>query len=144
MRKNHQTLKWVVIVIVIMGCTTIAPFSQRAYEQTTSLKVDALILMDKATEPFFNHKQAIQILKINIEKAYEYAKGRQKNEITTNQWAIIKDPARNSLAGFLKRWENKNQLDKIFIQESKELVSAGFDAIIELESGKIKPSQDSK
>ena len=56
----------------------------------------------------------------------------------------IKDPTRNSLVGFLKRWENKNQLDKTFIQEAKALVSDGFDAVIELESGKIKPTTGSK
>jgi len=100
--------------------------------------------MDKATEPFSTHKQEVETLKLNVEKAYEYAKGRPKNEETTKQWAIIKDPSRNSLGGFLKRWENSQTLKKDFIEEAKGLVSDGFDTVIELESGKRKPSDGQK
>jgi len=100
--------------------------------------------MDKATQPFSDNKQTVEALKLNLEKAYEYAKGIPKNEETTNQWAIIKDPSRNSLGGFLARWENKQTLSKDFIQEAKGLVSDGFDTIIELESGKRKPSESQK
>lgn len=142
--KNLKLLSWVALLFTLAACTTIAPFSQRAYEQATSLKVDALILIDKASEPYSSHKQAVDLLKINIEKAFEYAKGRQKNEVTTNQWAIIKDPTRNSLGGFLKRWEDKSQLDKIFISEAKVIIADGFDAVIELESGKQKSTSQKK
>jgi hypothetical protein len=81
---------------------------------------------------------------LDVEKAYEYAKGRQKNEETTKQWEIIKDPQRNSLFGFLKRWEEKATLSPAFIKEAKGLVSEGFDAVIGLESGKRKPSDTQK
>jgi hypothetical protein len=133
-----------VTLVFFAGCSTITPFSPKAYEQATSLKVDALSIMDKASEPFSNQKQSIDALKLDVEKAYEYAKGRPQNEVTTKQWSIIKDPARNSLGGFLKRWEDKSTLDKPFIQEAKGIVSDGFDAIIELESGKRKPNDTQK
>lgn len=124
--------------ILLSGCTSIAPFNQRAYEQATSLKVDALMLLNYAAEPYAKHEQKIEILKINLEKAYEYAKGRNKNEITTQQWLIIKDPSRNSLGGVLKKWESETVLNKVFIEEAKQLVSDAFDAVISLESGKIR------
>jgi hypothetical protein len=129
---------------LLAGCSTIAPLSQKAYEQATSLKVEALATMDKAIEPFSHQKQEVEALKLNVEKAYEYAKGRPQNEETTRQWAIIKDPARNSLGGFLKRWEDSQTLTKEFIQEAKGLVSDGFDTVIELESGKRKPTDAQK
>jgi hypothetical protein len=138
MIKNYSNKIIIGLFVLLMGCTSIAPYNQRAYEQATSLKVDALSIMNKATEPFTNHKQSIDLLKINLEKAYEYAKGRSKNEISTNQWAIIKDPSRNSLGGFLKKWENNTQLEKDFINEAKTLVSDAFDTVISLEGGKIK------
>ncbi len=138
MIKNYRNKILVSLLILLMGCTSIAPYNQRAYEQATSLKVDALNLMDKALQPYSNHKHQIDILKINIEKAYEYAKGRNKNEFSTKQWAIIKDPTRNSLGGILKKWEDNTTLDKIFIVEAKALVSDAFDTVISLESGKIK------
>lgn len=138
MIKNYRNKILVSLLVLLMGCTSIAPYNQRAYEQATSLKVDALNLMDKALQPYANHKHQIDILKINIEKAYEYAKGRNKNEFSTKQWAIIKDPTRNSFGGFLKKWEDNTTLDKIFIVEAKALVSDAFDTVIYLESGKIK------
>lgn len=131
-------------LVFLVGCSTIAPFSQKAYEQATSLKVDALSIMDKASEPYSTQKQSVNALKLDVEKAFEYAKGRPQNEVTTKQWAIIKDPVRNSLGGFLKRWEDKSTLDKHFIQEAKGVVSDGFDTVIELESGKRKPNEAQK
>jgi hypothetical protein len=142
MRIKTASLRGMVLATlgVLMGCpNSITLYSPKAYEQATSLKVEALTLMDRATEPCTKHKAAIAALKIDLEKAYEYAKGLTKNEVTTAQWAIIKDPARNSLGGFLRRWEEKSSLDSTFIQEAKSLVADGFDAVIELESGKRKP-----
>ena len=133
-----------IALALLASCTSISPFTPKAYEQATSLKAEALVIMDKATQPFSDNKQTVEALKLNLEKAYEYAKGIPKNEETTNQWAIIKDPSRNSLGGFLARWENKQTLSKDFIQEAKGLVSDGFDTIIELESGKRKPSESQK
>ncbi len=141
---HRRQFAWIVAVGLLTGCSTIAPFSQKAYEQATSLKVEALATMDKATEPFAIHKQDVSTLSLNVEKAYEYAKGRPQNDETTKQWAIIKDPSRNSLGGFLKRWEEKTSLQKEFITEAKALVSDGFDTVIELESGKRKPSDNQK
>lgn len=140
MAKLQTQFVWVVVIGLLAGCATISPFSLKAYEQATSLKVEALSTMDKATEPFATQKQSVDALNLNIEKAYEYAKGRPKNGESTRQWAIIKDPSRNSLGGFLKRWEDKVSLDKAFILEAKGVVSDGFDTVIELESGKRKPS----
>lgn len=135
---------WVAAFLFLTGCSTIAPFSQTAYEKATSLKVEALATMDKASEPYADQKQSIDNLKINLEKAYEYAKGRPQNEETTKQWEIIKDPSRNSLGGFLKLWQDKSILDKNFIQEAKSVVSDGFDTVIELESGKRKSTEGQK
>lgn len=135
---------WLVALVFMTGCSTIAPFSQKAYEQATSLKVEALATMDTASEPYANHKQSVDVLKINVEKAYEYAKGRPQNEESTKQWAIIKDPSRNSLGGFLKLWEDKSTLNNSFIQEAKGVVSDGFDYVIGLESGKRKPNEGQK
>lgn len=129
----------VVVLGLLAGCSTIAPFNQKGYEQATSLKVDALATMDKATEPFTSQQQNIAALKLNVEKAYEYAKGRPQNEETIQQWAILKDPSRNSLGGFLRRWEEKSVLQRNFIEQAKDLVSDGFDTVIALESGKRQP-----
>ena len=84
------------LFLMIAGCATIAPYSQTAYEQATSLKAEALILMDKATEQFSLHKDEVQKVRLDMDKAYEYAKGRPNNELSTKQWEIVRDPERLS------------------------------------------------
>jgi hypothetical protein len=75
---------------------------------------------------------------VNI--AYEYAKGRPKNTFSARQWEILKDPERNLLGGFLKKWKDEKVLGKTFVDDAIELVGDAFDTIIGLESGKVKPN----
>ncbi len=139
MNKNVLKLTcFLSLFIIFTACSTIDVFNQRAYEQATSIKVDALSLIDKATDSYDNHKDEIYQLKLNAKKAYEYSKGRAKNEESTKQWEIIINPERNLLFGFLKRWRDEGKLSSTFIYEAKKIISEGFDAVIELESGKRK------
>jgi hypothetical protein len=92
-----------------------------------------------ATGDYADHQAAVEDLKTDLNKAYEYAKGRKKNEISARQWQILTDPNRNLLGGFLERWEQEGVLSKAFVDEAKILISDAFDSIIGLESGKIKP-----
>ena len=121
---------------LVAACATISPFSAVAYQQATALKAESLLLMDQATERFDLHKEAADRLRLELAKAYEFAKGRPLNEDSTRQWAILRDPKRNSIAGFLQRWQAEKELGRAFIDESKRLVADGFDAVIGLESGK--------
>jgi hypothetical protein len=122
----------------LYACITTAPFSETSYEQATSLKVESLQLMDKATGSYTIHEKEVDDLMTKVEKAYEYAKGRPNNEISTQQWAIMKDPDRNLLGGFIRFWKEKVTLSAVFIKDQKKNVADGFDYIIKMESGKIK------
>lgn len=136
----NKALRLFFLFVGLSGCAAISFFSPVAYEQATSLKVESLALMDRAVEPFDRHRSEAEALMIKVEKAYEYAKGRPGNEISTRQWRLLKDPDRNLLGGFMKRWEERSTLSGPFIEEAKGIVSDAFDTIIGLESGKIKPS----
>ena len=127
-------------LVVFVACATIAPFSQVAYEQATSLKAESLALMSKANEPYATHEREVQSLQLSVDKAYEYAKGRQKNEISTRQWDLMRDSTRNLLGGFLRRWKKDGTLGHVFVTEARSVISDAFDQIIGLESGKVKPS----
>jgi hypothetical protein len=97
--------------------------------------------MDEATEPYTLRKTEANQVRLDMEKAYEYAKGLPKNAISTRQWEIIRDPAGHSLGGFLKRWETEGTLNATFVAEAKKLVSDQLDTISALESGKPNPSR---
>jgi hypothetical protein len=127
--------------LVFCGCATISPYSEIAYQQATSLKVDSLALMAKAYEPYAQHQAEVEALRLKIDKAYEYAKGLPNNTITTTQWEILKDPNGHLLGGFLERWRtSKTPLSAAYIADKQIQVGSAFDQIIGLESGKIKPS----
>lgn len=122
------------------GCApSIAPFSERAYEQAVSLKVEALTLMGKATEPFAEHRAEVAALRLDLDKAYEFARGRPRNDLSARQWAILSDSDRNLLGGFLARWETEGSLSPVFVSEAQRLVADAFDTVIGLESGKLRP-----
>ena len=134
------TRRWIIWLCLVVGaCATIAPFSQTAYEQATTLKAEALILMEKASEQYSLHKNEAEKVRLDMDTAYEFAKGRPKNELSTQQWAIVRDPERNSLGGFLKRWEKEGVLNQTFVSEAKKLIADQLDQISGLESGKAKP-----
>ena len=128
--------------VIPAGCrNAISQFSPIAYEQATSLKVDALALMDQAVEPYANHHAAVDSLSVRLAKAYEFSKGRPQNEISAHQWELLLDPGHNLLGGFMARWNRESKLSPTFVTEAKGLIGDAFDTIIGLESGKVQPAQ---
>jgi hypothetical protein len=134
-----RTLTAAIGMAALAACSTIALFSQTAYTQATSIKATAMTVMSEANEDYAKHKTEVDGLRLDVEKAYEYAKGRPRNEISTKQWEIVRDPKRNSLVGFCVRWAHDGTLNAAFIDESKKVIADDLDQIIGLESGKIKP-----
>ena len=137
-----QPYSVLLISIVLFSCTPlISPFDQYAYTQTTSIKVDALNLMDLATEDFVSHQAEVKSVQSNLQKIYEYDKNRPKNLIITKMWEKIMDTSGHLFGGFINRWKNEGHLNKTFIQDQKNgNVGPAFDQIAELESKLRKPS----
>ena len=121
----------------IDGCYTISLYDQYAYTQDVNLKVESLKVMAEAVESYTKHISEIVNITTEMEKCFEYEKGRPMNQITTNQWVIMKDPNRDLLGGFFKLWKQKDILDKEYIEHKSKDVGYAFDQIIGLESGKI-------
>lgn len=118
------------------ACALIAPYDRVAYEHATNAKVDTLALMNKATSDYQGHEKEVEALINQLDKACEYDRGRQLNQITVTQWDILRDPNRNLVGGFLKLWKEKGKFGAAFVTEKKKQVGDAFDQIIQLESGK--------
>ncbi len=129
------------LALAIGACTTISRYDQAAYQHAVNAKVDALAVMNKATGSYDEHQKEIESLMTELDKTYEYDRGRPLNIITVAQWNILRDPDRNLLGGFLKMWKAKGTLSSTLVAEKKTQIADAFDQIIQLESGKIKPSQ---
>ena len=120
------------------ACVEISPFDQTAYEHATALKAEALETMDLADENYAGHIGEVRHVRLELDENYEYAKGRPHNELSTMQWAILRDPKGHSLGGFLSRWRDQKKLNPYFVAQSEKIIADGFDMVIGLESGKIK------
>ncbi len=126
------------LLLSATGCASISRYDQYSYMQAVNLKVDSLKLMDSAGDAYSNHKPEVQDIKVRTEKAYEYEKGRPKNEVTTDMWKLMIDPKGGLLGGFLVLWEESGTVSPAFVPEKKKQIASGFDEIISLESEKIK------
>ena len=136
----------VAAVISLTACSTIATYDQTAYEHATDLKVDTLALMKKANTPYASNQQAIASVQLEMDKAIEYDKGRPLNSDTVALWGILQDKFNQYLAD----WKAGSTLSPTFITDKtvgasgNTGMSADFDQIIELESGKNKPDTTGK
>jgi len=126
---------------VLAACSLIAPYDRAAYEHATNAKVDTLALMSKAIRSYDEHEKEVEALITQLDKAYEYDRGRQLNKLTVAQWDILRDPNRDLVGGFLKMWKAKSSLSATFIAEKKKQIGDAFDQIIQLESGKPRPAK---
>ncbi len=125
---------FVLILLMTSSCgSSISTFDQQAYTTTTSLKVDALCLMDSAQDKYTNHINEVNALNKNLMKIYEYEKHRPKNEKTVEQWNILLNKDGHLLGGFLSKWEKGVVMNPAYISSCKEQVSAAFDIILGLE-----------
>ena len=127
------------LFLFLFGCAPVSDFNQVAYQQSVSIKTDALNLISKANENYSVHQLEIDSLKLNVENAYQFSKTISNNQETISQWEIIRDPNRSSLFGLLERWKNKTTLSDTFISEVKLLIASDFNEIIDLENNKRKP-----
>lgn len=124
------------LFVALAGCSTIAHYDQVAYEHAVDAKVDTLRLMSKATGSYAEHEKDIEAVTAELDKAYEYDRGRGLNNVTVEQWDILRDPNRDLVGGFFKTWKTRGVLGATFVDEKKKQVADAFDQIIQLEAGK--------
>jgi hypothetical protein len=139
--KKPTALLLLPFVLLGTSCATIGKYDQYAYTQTTSIKVDALNVMNLATDKYGNHLNDVNNVQSSINKMIEYKKNLPKNTISEKMWLLINDPNGGSFGGFVQRWQKNGTLDTAFIKEAQKLVGQSFDQLSQLESGKIKPDQ---
>lgn len=141
-RKTGTLLLLISIVLfTVAGCVTSAPYDQYVYKESTSLKVDALKLMDKAEKPYPEQENDINSFTDQLDKLYEYELHRKKNNLRMQMWDLLRNPDKNLLGGFLSRWKKDSTLSPAFITEAKLVVGRAFDQLAELESGKLTPKE---
>jgi hypothetical protein len=132
-----------VTTAVLCACSTIATYDQVAYEHAVNAKVDTLALVGKATEPYANNVKSIEAVNLELNKAYEYDKGRPLNQKTLQLWEQLlvekaDDPDSGIYPRFLHIWQRQGTISLAAVTGKQQRIALAFDQIIGLESGKNK------
>jgi hypothetical protein len=122
----------------LIGCATISQHSETAYKNAVDLKVEADVILSKATTPYTSegNLKALTEFQINLQKAYEYDKGRVKNKITLEMWDTLINPEGHLLGGIIKEWKEQGELRPVYLKFKRRQIATGFDQLIELEYNK--------
>jgi hypothetical protein len=127
----------VAVAAVLSGCAPlIGAYSDEAYKTATSLKAETLALMDKSGESFATHKPEVDALTTKISAAYEYSAGLPSNQLSAQQWQILRNPDGNLYGAFVRRWQSSGRLSPAYRSEKKIDIAEAFDYIICLEANK--------
>ena len=118
----------------------ISAYTEQAYENATRLKAESLALIAKSGQPFSSRRTEVEELLVDVDAAYEYARGLPKNEVVTQQWDTLRDPEGNLLGGWARRWQAQGTLSEVFRGEIAVLIGQAFDQIICVEINKREPS----
>lgn len=137
LRMKHFSVLFLLLFTTITSCSpTIALYDQYAYTQATSLKVDLQNLAEESsTINYTDAKADIEKVNIELQKAYEYSKGRSKNSLSAKQYEILLSDS-NFYKTFLRTWQTQGKESPTAANEIKIKLGQLMDQIIELESGK--------
>ncbi len=136
-KPKPQLLATFLVALFIYSCTPlISLFDSTSYKNTIDLKVDFVFLVKKsATTQYSAEEGNIESFEKKLAKAYEYEKGRFKNDISIAQYKIL-DSDEGSIKQFFKLWKEQGTISAIASQAFEEQASAIFDQILKLENGK--------
>lgn len=141
-RLRASTLFTLMLGFALGACSPlIGPYSLESYKYATSLKVETLAMMDKATEEYATQKENVETLELELKKAHEYVKGLPVNTLSARQWEILINPNGDLAGKFFRRWQERGTMSPVLISEFKSIVSDAFDEIICLEVKKQSASK---
>jgi hypothetical protein len=107
--------------------------------------------MSKATEEYSAHKQQVEDIEMQIQKAYEYDVHKPKNEVMAKMWKFLYESllsdemegvtGHQHKKGFFNKWKDEKKENEVFVDEaSSKIIAPMFDLLLELESKKLTKS----
>lgn len=132
-----------IATFLFYSCSAIktAPYDPYSYQKALELKVSASKLMDKANTAYKEHTQEVNNLLMEVEKMMIYEQSKPNNGISYQMWQLLSDENKNLLAGFLRKWNEKGQFSKTFLNEAKPQVIEAIDILIQYEVKKDKQTE---
>lgn len=136
----NKNFYWLFLLASLISCKpTIALYDQYAYTQATSLKVDMQNLaLESSIVSYDAAKPDIDKVNVELQKTYEYNKGRDLNSLSTKQYEILISD-KGFYKQFLNNWKSSGKESEAFAQDASEKIGQLLDQAIKLENGKNKP-----
>jgi hypothetical protein len=124
------------MTMLLAGCIhLVSYYDSQSYKNLTDLKASASILFDDLSQDPAGkgEKAELDSLRLDLEKAYEYEKGKEKNGETITQISTV----RKIYDGMLQLLKKKEKLSDDYIAEKKTQMMDAFDIAIKTETEKI-------
>jgi len=124
------------LLVALTGCVPISYYDSTTYSHLTSLKAETTILVESFdTKTISENEEKIEKVTLNLQKAYEYDKGKGKdNSDTTKQFKLIIEMFNEDVSDYKK---GEKLGDKYYTEAAKALGDA-FDIAIATENLKNK------
>ena len=140
---NHsrsRLSRWVVVfsALLLAACSTlpVGEYSLEAYKNATTLKAETLAMVAKSTDSYSRHAEEVEVLNVKIAAAYEFAAGTPNNQISAEQWRLLRDPDGDLYGLFLNYWRQRGHLAPAQSEQLGAQISEAYDYIICLEANK--------
>jgi len=135
----NKKFYWLFLFGLLLSCKPmIALYDQYAFTQATSLKVDMQNLaLESDSVSYDAAKPDIDKVNVELQKAYEYNKGRDLNSLSTKQYEILVSETQ-FYKSFLNNWKTKGKENETVAQDASEKIGQLLDKVIQLENGKNK------
>lgn len=136
-----RVCRWLLpgLLALASACRVMALYDPIALEHSTALKVEALALLDHASEPYPAHQTVATAVLLKANQALEYEKSRALNVESIKMWQVLVNPQDPvSLANVLRRWQQNGTLNAATATAAKGQLSDYFDYIIRLETVKLR------
>jgi hypothetical protein len=136
--RNGYLLAVFLVASLLAACSSIpiGEYSLEAYKNATTLKAETLALVAKSGQPYSRLADDVDVVSVRIDAAYEFAAGLPDNQLSAEQWRLMRDPEGHLYGGFVVLWRNRGTLSPAFRDELRAVIGDAFDEIICLEANK--------
>jgi hypothetical protein len=133
--RSHYFLFYAVVFLLSACTPLISIFDETSYKNAIDLKVDFHYLVEASKSSYKNHEEDIAAFRKKLDKAYEYEKGRFKNQITVEQYNVLRK-ADGPIDGFFDLWLAQDSTSQTFRESKIKISDQSFDEILGLEKSK--------
>ena len=123
----------------ITGC--VSYYDHYTLTETVEAQAMAQNLLDHATEPFPDHRPAVDAFRQQLDKMLLYEQTKDRNQIMQQMWQLMNSPD-SSVQQFINTWEEQGNMSPVFVEEYRPQVLKLFQLMIDYENKKDRKSEN--